>query len=869
MAIDTNSIRSSSGADGGRSGKKHLFRKMFSRSHKNLSRGSRKSMDSGTSTASWSDETLPAKTQENGKSGIERRDSHAGKGEKVEKESLVETDNSSDEGNEIGSNGFHRNSESPVFSSTSSSQDNLAKHRHPYMHLEPSLDDVIDTYARLGDGSAYERLNRKSLITPKYLKIHRRHKGSAKAINKLFLAQELSASDQLYVRDELIMSSDDLSSANVDESALMPTQSRDNIAVKDLKKMSSERFSTKENEYGTTKNNFHEIFVMQFSKDGKYLAAAGRDMVIRIWQVISSPLGRLKQENFERDLRERKQGNNKDKNNSKSGYTAPIFHQIPIKVFKGHTQSILCLDWSKNNFLISGSMDKTVKLWHVDRSECLETFYNDDFVTAVRFHPRDDRFFLSGSLDNELRLWSILERNVTFSRNLGDETLITALDISPDGACCIVGGFNGVIIALETKGLYIIRAMQLKKKSFGHVAGGSKITGIHFFENPLQLDSETYSELQKWNILISTNDSKIRLIQSGPKKIVTKFKGFSNNKTSIAASISPNMKYVVSGSEDHWCYIWEIVPPETLYQNHKVKRLLKEFVTEGKAHISNLPKHKKKVEVAGNEVDLDVRESRDSYAHYDNHRYISFHAHHSKVNVAIFAPESTQRLLELSDDPIFSLLDVDKKLRDHGDAVNNIDAKLDSPKGDFANASIIVTTDQYGLIRIFRDDAGYEIRKKIIDDFKSLYLHNGCRGRSYFDNEIVDHGLSLASSLKLDIPELKNVSRRLQAQARSLTPYLEANNPQRTNEDRVRDGVTSKNFNETPIRIQNSENSYNSSHSLDKPGHDVSSVNTSPILSDVGNVNKSILNDGEYVFNYNIDDGTNTNYGASSDVKSV
>ena len=36
-----------------------------------------------------------------------------------------------------------------------------------------------------------------------------------------------------------------------------------------------------------------EIFVMEFSKDGKYLAAAGRDSVIRIWKVISSPLARM------------------------------------------------------------------------------------------------------------------------------------------------------------------------------------------------------------------------------------------------------------------------------------------------------------------------------------------------------------------------------------------------------------------------------------------------------------------------------------------------------------------------------------------------------------------------------------------------
>ena len=73
-------------------------------------------------------------------------------------------------------------------------------------------------------------------------------------------------------------------------------------------------------------------------------------------------------------------------------------------------------------------MDKTVKLWHVDRDRCLQTFEHEDFVTSVKFHPLDDRFFLSGSLDNGVRLWSVLENSVSYSKNLGDEVLITALE---------------------------------------------------------------------------------------------------------------------------------------------------------------------------------------------------------------------------------------------------------------------------------------------------------------------------------------------------------------------------------------------------------------------------------------------------------
>ena len=33
-------------------------------------------------------------------------------------------------------------------------------------------------------------------------------------------------------------------------------------------------------------------------------------------------------------------------------------------------------------------MDKTVRLWHISRRECLCTFQHIDFVTAIVFHPK-------------------------------------------------------------------------------------------------------------------------------------------------------------------------------------------------------------------------------------------------------------------------------------------------------------------------------------------------------------------------------------------------------------------------------------------------------------------------------------------------
>lgn len=67
------------------------------------------------------------------------------------------------------------------------------------------------------------------------------------------------------------------------------------------------------------------------------------------------------------------------------------FMPRPFCSYSGHTSDLLDVSWSKNYFVLSSSMDKTVRLWHISRKECLCCFQHIDFVTAIVFHPRDDR----------------------------------------------------------------------------------------------------------------------------------------------------------------------------------------------------------------------------------------------------------------------------------------------------------------------------------------------------------------------------------------------------------------------------------------------------------------------------------------------
>ena len=89
-------------------------------------------------------------------------------------------------------------------------------------------------------------------------------------------------------------------------------------------------------------------------------------------------------------------------------------------------------------------MDKTVRLWHISRRECLCCFQHIDFVTAICFHPRNDQFFLSGSLDGKLRLWNIPDKKVALWNEVeGSAKLITTANFIQNGKFAVVGTYDG------------------------------------------------------------------------------------------------------------------------------------------------------------------------------------------------------------------------------------------------------------------------------------------------------------------------------------------------------------------------------------------------------------------------------------------
>ena len=482
---------------------------------------------------------------------------------------------------------------------------------------------------------------------PRFIRI-RAHDKKAKEFNRVFLAQEL------------VGTTPRSSSENEDEVKL-------DASIRGYHKQDPKSGGP--------------IWTVEFSRDGRYLATGGTDRILRVWAVLATPEDRKAFEEGEND--------SVPTGNPQQHLSAPVFHSKPLREFSGHTGDILDLSWSKNNFLLSSSMDRTVRLWHMSRPECLCTFKHNDFVTSISFHPRDDRFFLAGSLDATLRLWSIPDKSVAYSSQLTD--IITAVAFSPDGNTAIAGCLNGLCMFYETVGLKYTTQIHVRS-SRGKNARGSKITGIRTMVFPTS-GSEGGAEAEgdgEVKILITSNDSRIRVYNLSDKSLEVKLKGLENACNQIKASFSDDGRYIICGSEDRKAFIWS-------------------------------------TDSSNSEFDKE-----------DRRPYEYFEAHGSAVTEAVFAPVETRQLHQASKDAIYTLcnpppvtllskeeLETESAppsdVQSQSEAVAPGKRPEESPafiaRSAHQDGNIIITTDHSGTIKVFRQDCAFAKRRMAIDSW--------------------------------------------------------------------------------------------------------------------------------------------------------
>ena len=211
-----------------------------------------------------------------------------------------------------------------------------------------------------------------------------------------------------------------------------------------------------------------------------------------------------------------------------------------VKTFTGHEGTIRAVAFSPDGQMIaSGSEDSTVKIWSILDDSCLKTLdRHKDKVYCLAFNPHDSNFLVSGSQDSTLIGWS-LNSEEYFKVYIGHGDMIASVAFSPDGQTLSSGG-STVIKFWNTKEDQPIKTLR------GYT---DELWAVAF--NP---NGET--------LVSSSKNGRIRIWSADNRKLVKTLEEHTNRSMSVA--FSPNSQYFASASDDRTIKLWSAETKELI-----------------------------------------------------------------------------------------------------------------------------------------------------------------------------------------------------------------------------------------------------------------------------------------------------------------
>ncbi|MBI1810960.1 MAG: WD40 repeat domain-containing protein [Nitrospirae bacterium] len=253
-----------------------------------------------------------------------------------------------------------------------------------------------------------------------------------------------------------------------------------------------------------------------------------------------------------------------------------------IFVQMGHTKRVNSVAFSPDGkYALSGSWDKTLKLWEIASGREVRTFYGTEKVTSIAVSP-NGKYVISGDEDRgkNLKLWDMAsgKRIRTFSGDIHRDTdYIQDTDnviFSPDGKHVLSGGENLNLwdIASGKK----LRTFRNANKDNARIVSivispdGRYVISGSRYNGQVQMPDGTFT-----NAKSSDNTIGIWDIVTGEK--IRAFNGGKGWVTAIA--ISPDGKHVISGDYEDSARMWDIA----------TGRQVKAFNVEGVSSIAVSP----------------------------------------------------------------------------------------------------------------------------------------------------------------------------------------------------------------------------------------------------------------------------------------
>ena len=346
-----------------------------------------------------------------------------------------------------------------------------------------------------------------------------------------------------------------------------------------------------------------KVNLMVFSPDGKTIASASDDKMVKIWDTSTGKI--IHTLKGHQDLVDLMVFSSDGKTIASVSHTVKIWDistgkEIQtLEVHKGWGTS---LDLSPDGKTIASaaSGEKIMKIWDVKTGKTTQTFKgHQDIVNSVKFSP-DGKTIASASNDKTVKIWDVKTAKTTQTIK-GNQHEVLSVDFSSDGKTIAsalmygrikiwdvktgktiqtIKGHEDTINSVEfsSTGKFIASASDDKTVKIWDVKTGNKIqtlkghqSGVHSVE--FSPDGKT--------IASGSGDDIVKIWDLDTGNIIQAPKGYQSGVYSV--EFSPDSKTIASASDDGTVKIWDFAIGKTIQiLKHKNSVASMEFSPDGK-----------------------------------------------------------------------------------------------------------------------------------------------------------------------------------------------------------------------------------------------------------------------------------------------
>ncbi|CEP19878.1 hypothetical protein [Parasitella parasitica] len=198
-----------------------------------------------------------------------------------------------------------------------------------------------------------------------------------------------------------------------------------------------------------------EIFSCEFDHSGEYIASAGFDRQILLWNtygevknygVLKGHTNAVMEIHWSRDSNQIF--------SCSADKTVGIFDiktGTRTRRWRGHSGIVNSCQVARRGaeLVVSGSDDCTVKIWDNRTKEAVSTFENEYQVTSVCFSDAGDMIYSAG-LDNDVKVWDVRKNQLAYTMK-GHMDTIAGMSLSPDGNNLLTNSMDNTVRIWDIK----------------------------------------------------------------------------------------------------------------------------------------------------------------------------------------------------------------------------------------------------------------------------------------------------------------------------------------------------------------------------------------------------------------------------------